>query len=102
MTWDWKKTIKMGKVTLQPLLNLGSDQYDVLVITHFTSIVLNSFQPFFYAHVSTLASQLVSAPTPLSLKALFEVESVASGSWPFWATREHPAQHQLALTTETD
>lgn len=70
----------MGKATLQPLINLSSDQYDVTVIVHFTSIVLNSFQPFLYAGVSILASQLVSTPTPLSLEALSRVQSVGFGS----------------------
>ena len=65
---DWKETTEMRKLTLQPLLKLSSDQYDVTVIIHLIFITLNSFQPFFYAGVSILPSCLVSAPTPLSLR----------------------------------
>lgn len=67
---DWKETTETGKLTLQPLLKLSSDQYNVTVMIHLIFIILNSFQPFFfYAGVTISTSCSVSAPTPLSLRA---------------------------------
>lgn len=77
MMSDWKEKTEMENFTLQPL---SSDQYDVIVIMHFISTILNSLQPFFCAGVSILPSCAVSAPTPLSLRTCSEQKAQLVGA----------------------
>lgn len=78
---DRKETTEMGNFTLQLLLKLSSDQYNVIVIIHFISIILNSFQTFFfYAGGCILPSCAVSAPTPLSLRVCPEQKAQLVGA----------------------
>lgn len=77
---DWKEITDIEKITLQPLLKLSSDQYGITLIIHLIFTILNSFQPFFCAGVSILASCSVSAPTPLSLRVCPEQKAQLLGA----------------------